>query len=259
MFSLFPTDVRIGSVLSLPSGKTVQSWRSIPPYVRLCDLGIRGARKSYSTSKESNVVEGTHQWEAKVAAVHNQYGEKPTDNMMAAIFLGMLPGEYQRMAMRCQTLGKQKGIPKYEELRDYVLSVCQQEAINVSKSANSVDNQEQANEEWPLAGAGWDGYEWGGYLDMGPIMKGKGKGGKAKGRERVDVTTAGSWDTLHGSARSRRRVRVKGSLRGSQSWRRDGYRGEKAKGQVCLIMVYTTTVRDQKGRGSRVTVSAAGG
>ena len=47
--------------------------------------------------KESNVVDGTHQWEAKVAAVHNQYGEKPTDNMMAAIFLGMLPGEYQRM------------------------------------------------------------------------------------------------------------------------------------------------------------------
>ena len=68
--------------------------------------------------KEANVVGGTHQWEAKVAAVHHQNGERPTDNMMAAVFLGMLPGEYQNMAMRCQTLCKSKGIPKYEELRD---------------------------------------------------------------------------------------------------------------------------------------------
>ena len=35
--------------------------------------------------------------------------------------------------------------------------------------------------------------------------------------------------------------------------------GEKAKGQVCLIMVYTIIIRDQKGRGSRVIVSAVGG
>ena len=50
--------------------------------------------------KEANIVEGTHQWEAKVAAVHHQYNEKPTDNMMAAIFLGMLPSDYQKMAIR---------------------------------------------------------------------------------------------------------------------------------------------------------------
>ena len=65
--------------------------------------------------------------------------------MMAAIFSGMLPGEYQRMAMRCQTLGKQKGIPKYEELRDYVLSVSQPEGMKVPKAANSIDNQDEIN------------------------------------------------------------------------------------------------------------------
>ena len=78
--------------------------------------------------KISNVVEGTHLWEAKVAAVENQYGERPSDCLMAAIFLGMLPDEYSRMAMRNQALGKNaKGVPRYEELRDYILSVGTQE------------------------------------------------------------------------------------------------------------------------------------
>ena len=83
--------------------------------------------------KEVDVVEGTHKWEAKVAAVEHQYGERPSDRMMAAIFLGMLPEEYQKMAMRSQTLGSKDGIPKYEELRDYVLSVSQQEGIKLPK------------------------------------------------------------------------------------------------------------------------------
>ena len=46
--------------------------------------------------------------------------------MMAAIFLGMLPVEYQKMALRSH-LGKEKGVPKYEDIRDYVLMVGQQE------------------------------------------------------------------------------------------------------------------------------------
>ena len=66
-----------------------------------------------------------------MAVVEHQYGERPSDRMMAAIFLGMMPTEYQRMAMRSQSLGKQKGIPKCEELRDYVLSVSQQEGIKI--------------------------------------------------------------------------------------------------------------------------------
>ena len=44
--------------------------------------------------KESKLVEGTHQWEAKVAAIEHQSGERPSDRMMSAIFLGMLPKEY---------------------------------------------------------------------------------------------------------------------------------------------------------------------
>ena len=57
MFCVQSTDVRIDIVLSLPSGKTVQSWRSIPPYVNLAELGIKGARKSYKILKGSSVVE----------------------------------------------------------------------------------------------------------------------------------------------------------------------------------------------------------
>ena len=57
MFCVLPTDVRIDIVLSLPSGKMVQSWRGVPPYVDLCELGIKGARKSYTILKGSSVVE----------------------------------------------------------------------------------------------------------------------------------------------------------------------------------------------------------
>ena len=53
--------------------------------------------------KDSDVVEGTHLWEAKVAAVEHPYGERPSDCMMVAIFLGMIPVEYQRMATRSQS------------------------------------------------------------------------------------------------------------------------------------------------------------
>ena len=43
-------------------------------------------------------------------------------------------------------LGKSKGIPKYEELRDYVLTVSQQEGIKVPKSIGGVDKQQEENE-----------------------------------------------------------------------------------------------------------------
>ena len=129
--------------------------------------------------KEVDVVEGTHRWEAKVAAVENQYGERPSDRMMAAIFLGMMPEEYQKMAMRSQTLGSKDGIPKYEELRDFVLSVSQQEGTKLPRGINST---EQTGET-----SGWEGVE----TDM-VLSKGKGKG-KGKGKPSGPCWNCGQW------------------------------------------------------------------
>ena len=126
------------------------------------------------------MVEGTHQWEAKVAAVEHQYGERPSDRMMAAIFLGMMPVEYQRMAMRSQSLGRKDGIPKYEELRDYVLSVSQQEG----KGQKGVNSAEKDDEEW---------WGWEESYDMGAVVKGgKGKG-KSKGKGTGQCWNCGQW------------------------------------------------------------------
>ena len=131
--------------------------------------------------KESMVVEGTHHWEAKVAAVERQYGERPSNRIMAAIFLGMMPAEYQRMAMRSQSLGRKDGIPKYEELRDYVLSVSQQEGIKIPKGVNSAEKEE---EEW---------WGWEESFDMGAVVKGgKGKG-KSKGKGTGQCWNCGQW------------------------------------------------------------------
>ena len=88
--------------------------------------------------------------------------------MLMCIFLGMMPVEYQRMAMRSQSLGRKDGIPKFEELRDYVLSVSQQEGTKMSKGINSAEE-------------GYEPGEWG-WVDTDMVTsKGKGKGKKGKG------------------------------------------------------------------------------
>ena len=54
---LLPTAVRLNIVLSLHSGKKVQSWQNTPPYIRLSELQIQAARKSYNILKQTKVIE----------------------------------------------------------------------------------------------------------------------------------------------------------------------------------------------------------
>ena len=88
--------------------------------------------------KESELAAGFRKWEAAVAAMGSWYGEKPS-NMMAAIFLGMIPKEYKSMAYRSPSMLKGGVLElRYEELRDFVLAVARQEA-NIPKEADSVE------------------------------------------------------------------------------------------------------------------------
>ena len=75
------------------------------------------------------------------------------------------------MALRSQNILKEGGgIPKFEELRDYVVAVGQQEA-GPPKLIGSVE-----------AGDGWGWWDSDGYVNTDAVVKGK---GTARGRESI--------------------------------------------------------------------------
>ena len=61
VLSLVSVAVRLQIVLRMPSGEAFIAWSNMPPYLRLGDLGIPGARASYKVLKQSAIIED-HAW-----------------------------------------------------------------------------------------------------------------------------------------------------------------------------------------------------
>ena len=78
-----------------------------------------------SIKTAAEIVSSIHKWEAKVALLQSQYGEKIEGRLRMAIVLSMLPKEFQDMVL--QTHSGMKEVT-YGEVRDYVVSVAQQKA-----------------------------------------------------------------------------------------------------------------------------------
>ena len=57
VLSVVPTPNRLQIVLRMPSGEAFMAWSNMPPYLRLGDLGIPGARASYKVLKQSDIIE----------------------------------------------------------------------------------------------------------------------------------------------------------------------------------------------------------
>jgi len=57
VLSLVPTPVRLQIFLRMPSGAELMAWPNAPPYLRLGDLGIPGARASYKVLKQAEIIE----------------------------------------------------------------------------------------------------------------------------------------------------------------------------------------------------------
>ena len=57
VFSVVTTPYRPHVVLRLPSGAKLMAWPNMPPYLRLGELGIPGARASYKVLKHSEVID----------------------------------------------------------------------------------------------------------------------------------------------------------------------------------------------------------
>ena len=87
------------------------------------------------------IAPGIHKWEAKVAALKNRYEQDLGDNRKLAIWVGMLPKEYQDMVLQNSTMMSQI---KYDAARDYVLNVASQKmqmACPVPMDVGAVDNK----------------------------------------------------------------------------------------------------------------------
>ena len=55
----------------------------------------------------SDIIPSIHRWEAKLAILKNRHSEEITGNLRMAIFLGMLPKEYQDMIMQQSVMLKE--------------------------------------------------------------------------------------------------------------------------------------------------------
>ena len=178
------------------------------------------------------VLVGVPRWEAKVASLFNRHNEKISDQMKLAIFINMLPKEYQDVGMQ-MSCGQKLN---YTELRDHILGMANQKAqMNrpVPMDTNSIDAKTGEEESTWEQDQWYDG--WGvdavsmntqcfacwGYghlardcpLDRNKTGKGE-KGDKGKGKGK-----AGSYGKG-----------VKGKGKGKQGFKGKGEKG-KSKGK----------------------------
>ena len=70
-----------------------------------------------------DIIPGIHRWEAKLAILKSRHGEEINGNLRIAIFLGMLPKEYQDMIMQQSVMLKDVS---YENWRDHLINVVNQ-------------------------------------------------------------------------------------------------------------------------------------
>ena len=99
------------------------------------------------------VLVGVPKWEAKMASLLNRHGEKLSDQMKLAVFINMLPKEYQDVGMQ-MSCGRKL---TYTELRDHILGMANQKAqLNrpVPMDTNCIDVK--PGDEGP----NWDEGSW---------------------------------------------------------------------------------------------------
>ena len=71
----------------------------------------------------AEIIPGIHKWEAQLAVLKSRYGEEINGNLRMAIFLGMLPKEYQDLIMQQSVMLKDVS---YEHWRDHIINVVNQ-------------------------------------------------------------------------------------------------------------------------------------
>ena len=77
-----------------------------------------------------------YKWESKVAILVQKFRETIGGNIKLAVLIGMLPKDFQDMAMQNGSL---MSIMKYENVRDYVISVATQKAAMSTPKPMDVD------------------------------------------------------------------------------------------------------------------------
>eukprot|EP00973_Karenia_brevis_P067034 9322332-Karenia_brevis.AAC.1 len=103
-----------------------------------------------------------------------RYGEEIRGNLKLAVFVSMLPGDYQEEILQ---MGSGEKKVEYDSMRAYVLNLAQQRASAMQPRADiaGVDSQEEEerpekqeeSQEYQEGQYGYDWWNWGG--DIGAI------------------------------------------------------------------------------------------
>ena len=93
--------------------------------------------------KFKDIASGIHSWERKISLLETTFNERITENIKLAVLIGMLPKDYQDMAM--QNVGLMSDM-KYKEVRDYIINVATQRLFMYKPTPMDIDGV--WNEEW---------------------------------------------------------------------------------------------------------------
>lgn len=117
------------------------------------------------------------EWEGKVHALKNKHGEELGDNIRLAIFVGMLPKEYQDLCFQMGSTAGQR--ITFHEVRDRVVNLANQKISSCTPTPIEVDGVQ--GEDWGEGNSEdepngpWDG-PWeveGKKLELWPLAKGE--------------------------------------------------------------------------------------
>ena len=139
------------------------------------------------------IVKGVTEWEVRVDGLKMKHNEDLSAPIKIAVFVGMLPKEYQDMCFQQSTGVSADSEVKYTELRDKIMNIANQRMSMITPTPMDIDAMnQQGGSEWndmwgyggmPATGMGWEDPQY--AYDIDSVGKGNGKGfgkGRREGR-----------------------------------------------------------------------------
>ena len=179
-----------------------------------------------------DMVAAIHKWESKVAVLKMRHGEDiggGSGELKKAIFVGMLPKDYQDMIMQNQSMMDHK--PTYQVMRDYILGVVTQKLQFLKPTPMDIGEVWGESTEGSSGGGKWS--EGGGTVDgdwnIEALSDTKCYRCGGYGHFARECATKGKRQGERGSEGKGERIRSQGRRKGAGQGRIQGIQGKRQR------------------------------